>query len=95
MRVRENGEVAMTDRLIFNPVKEEPCVSCGEETAIGSVFFSDRREATAPDGSRYFVCSECLKRVTNREQLVDLDDPDLYRSLTALGMWQFLAPWIG
>ena len=85
----------MTDKQIFNSAKEEPCVSCGEETAIGSVFFSDRREASTPDGTRYFVCSECLKRVSHGEHYVDLDDPDLYRSLTALGMWQFMTPWIG
>ncbi len=85
----------MTDKPIFTSSKEEPCVSCGEETAIGSVFFSDRREALSPEGTRYFVCSECLKRVTHGDHYVDLDDPDLYRALTSLGAWQFTTTIIG
>jgi hypothetical protein len=85
----------MAEKPIFDSRKEEPCLRCGEETAIGSVFFSDRREAKAPDGARFFVCSECLKPVGHPDVVYDLDDPDFYRALTALGMWQFLAPWIG
>jgi hypothetical protein len=42
---------------------DEPCVVCGEETAVGSVFFSDRREAQLPDGTRGFVCSECIRQI--------------------------------
>ena len=30
---------------------EEPCLKCGEETAIGSVFYSDRREVQLKDGA--------------------------------------------
>jgi len=41
------------------------------------------------------VCSDYLKRVSHHEQYVDLDEPDLYRPLTAPGMWQFMTPWIG
>lgn len=41
----------------------EPCLICGEETAVGSVFFSDRREAVLPDGTRGFLCSECIRRL--------------------------------
>lgn len=28
----------------------EPCASCGEETAVGSVFFSDRHAVELADG---------------------------------------------
>ena len=42
---------------------EEPCVKCGEETAIGSVFFSDLHAAQLPDGTRGYLCSECVKRL--------------------------------
>ncbi len=38
---------------------EEPCRVCGEETAVGSVFYSDRREIEASDGTRVYLCSEC------------------------------------
>ena len=41
---------------------EEPCLSCGEETAIGSIFFSDRHENEGPDG-RVYLCSECVARI--------------------------------
>ena len=42
---------------------EEPCLSCGEETAVGSVFFSDRSAAKLPDGTPGFLCSECVRRI--------------------------------
>lgn len=83
------------DKEIFPSSKVEPCVSCGEETASGSAFYSDRREAKTPEGAPYFVCSECLKRVHHGDHYVDLDDPDLYRALTSLGAWQFTTTIIG
>jgi len=30
----------------------EPCLACGEETAVGSVFYSDRHPAESKDGTR-------------------------------------------
>jgi hypothetical protein len=42
---------------------DEPCLVCGEETAVGSVFFSDRRDATLPDGTRGYLCSECIRQI--------------------------------
>jgi hypothetical protein len=45
---------------------EEPCLSCGEETAVGSVFYSDRHAAELPDGTRGYLCSECVKRIRAR-----------------------------
>ena len=41
----------------------EPCVGCGEETAVGSVFFSDRHQVDRSDGSRAYLCSLCDARV--------------------------------
>ena len=38
---------------------EEPCLACGQETAIGSTFFSDRRETAISDGTRVYMCSDC------------------------------------
>jgi hypothetical protein len=42
---------------------QEPCLSCGEETAMGGSFYSDRHAAELPDGTRGFLCSECVKRI--------------------------------
>jgi hypothetical protein len=42
---------------------EEPCLSCGEETAVGSVFYSDRNAAQLPDGTRGYLCSACVQRI--------------------------------
>jgi hypothetical protein len=67
----------MTDRPIFNNDKEEPCLRCGEETAIGSVFFSDRREGRAPNGPRVFLCSECRKPIRPEDHSVDWSDPEV------------------
>jgi hypothetical protein len=45
------------------PVAQEPCVSCGEETAAGSVFFSDRHMIEHADGRRSYLCSLCDARL--------------------------------
>jgi hypothetical protein len=67
----------------------EPCRSCGEETAIGSVFFFDRVEATSPDGRRYFICSECRKPVRAEARGVDMSDPEVYLAITAAAQFTF------
>ena len=43
-------------------VDQEPCVSCGEETAVGSVFYSDRYALHDDVGEPAYVCSLCLSR---------------------------------
>ena len=73
-------------RPIFGGSREEPCLCCGEETAIGSVFYSDRREGTAPDGSRYFVCVLCIRRLVAHDRQVDLDDPAFHRLVITAGV---------
>ena len=40
----------------------EPCLSCGEETAIGSCFFSDRHRVDLEAGAIRYLCAECVKR---------------------------------
>jgi hypothetical protein len=62
---------------------EEPCVGCGEETAIGSIFFSDRREGRTPHGRPAFLCSECQKRVPADVHPVDMSDPEVYLAVVA------------
>ena len=56
-----------------NPHKE-PCLSCGEETAAGSVFFSDRKAAELPDGTRGYLCSECVRRMREAGHVVEKTD---------------------
>jgi hypothetical protein len=52
--IKEPGET--------NP-HEEPCLKCGEGTSVGTIWYSDRREAQLPDGTRGYLCSECVKRL--------------------------------
>ena len=77
----------MTDRPIFGSVKEEPCQSCGEETVVGSVLFSDRREGRTPEGTKYFLCAYCIRRLVPHDHQVDLNDPEFYESIRAAGMF--------
>ena len=37
----------------------EPCARCGEETASGSFFYSDRHTITHANGRRSFLCEPC------------------------------------
>jgi hypothetical protein len=52
----------------------EPCLGCGEETAPGSVFYSDRREIDRDDGMRVFLCSDCrsadLRTIANNGMMI-------------------------
>jgi hypothetical protein len=42
---------------------KERCAVCGDETAVGSVRFSDRVELAGPDGTTVRACGECAARV--------------------------------
>jgi hypothetical protein len=42
---------------------KEPCIGCGEETAVGSVFFSDRYAVEHSDGTRTYLCTLCYARI--------------------------------
>ncbi len=57
----------------------EPCAGCGEETAVGSIFFSDRRTIEHPDGSSIFLCTLCDQRIAAARHGQTLDDEDLRR----------------
>ena len=56
----------------------EPGASCGEETSIGSVFYSDRRVIDAEDG-RSYLCSECQALAAARRRGRSLTDAELRR----------------
>ncbi len=66
-RGRWFSRIREIDPASISPMSEteaaEPCVACGEDTAIGSPFFSDRTVVDRPDGYRLFICSLCEIRV--------------------------------
>ena len=45
-----------------NVAPVEPCLRCGEETAVGSYFFSDRHSVDLEAGTKGYLCAECVKR---------------------------------
>jgi hypothetical protein len=47
---------------IGSPLRE-PCATCGEETASGSIFYSDRHTIAHSDGTRSFLCELCNTRI--------------------------------
>ena len=78
----------------------EPCLACGEETSVGSVFYSDRRVVDASDGSRTFVCSSCAQRAAARRRGKRLTDEELRNlvdngSMTAITWGNTGGPRIG
>ena len=56
---------------------EEPCLACGQETAIGSMFFSDRRETDISDGTRVYMCSDCQAMAHRARKGQPLSDEEL------------------
>ena len=50
--------------IIIGPATAvEPCVACGEETAVGSALYWDRHVEHLPDGTRVHRCEECAERL--------------------------------
>jgi hypothetical protein len=58
-------------------VGEEPCIGCGEETAVGSVFFSDRCTVEHADGTRTYLCTLCDARIRASRKGVRLTDEEV------------------
>jgi hypothetical protein len=59
------------------PDASEPCLGCGEETAVGSAFWSDRRVVDQPGGARIHLCTLCLGRVAERHRRTRLTDEQI------------------
>jgi hypothetical protein len=64
----------------------EPCLGCGEETAIGSVFFSDRKVIEDPDGTRAYLCSLCIGRIRSAGHHEELTDVRRVAALAMIGV---------
>jgi len=48
--------------------RREPCFTCGEETAAGSVFYSDRYVLGSIATDRRFLCSLCAREAAARRR---------------------------
>jgi hypothetical protein len=65
----------------------EPCAVCGEDTAVGSVFFTDR--VKIHEGPDVFVCALCEARIRASGKPVQLTAKEvasLTRSASAIGI---------
>ncbi len=58
---------------------------CGEETAVGSTYFSDRRSTVGRDGTHLFLCQECLIEEHLNRRGKPRSDEDL-ESIAAAGL---------
>ena len=65
---------------------EEPCLGCEEETAVGSVFFSDRKVVGDPDGPRAYLCSLCVARIRAAGHHESLNSLQELSNLYAIGL---------
>ncbi len=55
----------------------EPCASCGEETAVGSVFFSDRMAIPRQGQTDAFLCGLCEARIRASNKPTRMTDEDV------------------
>ena len=58
---------------------EERCIACGEETAVGSVFFSDRHTIAHEDGAKTYLCTLCDARIRSSRRGRRLTDAEVQR----------------
>jgi hypothetical protein len=56
---------------------QEPCLGCGEETAVGSIFYSDRRSVARAEGTTSYLCSECQVRAHRARKGQPLSDENI------------------
>ena len=71
----------------------EPCASCGEETAVGSVFYSDRHLVRHADGHETPLCTLCNARIRSSQRGKRLNDDEV-RNLVENGSIAMIA-WTG
>ena len=68
----------------------EPCVVCGEDTAVGSVFYSDRLIDRTHTPARY-MCSLCVQRAKGSREVHEMTDEErikLERAAFAFGTFK-------
>jgi hypothetical protein len=62
---------------ISTSTHREPCASCGEESAVGSVFYSDRLVIDDETGHRTFLCNLCEERIRASRKGTRLTDDEV------------------
>jgi hypothetical protein len=54
----------------------ESCVSCGEETAAGTLFYSDRQVLDADGPAPRYLCSLCAQSVAHGRKNVPMTEKE-------------------
>jgi len=72
----------------------EACAGCGEETAIGSAFYSDRRQIDLEDGSHAFICTGCDERIAGSRRGSRMTEGE-FRQAIKVGSIAMIAAWPG
>ena len=62
-----------------SPAGREPCLSCGERTATGSVVYSTRRVIDRDDGTRTYLCELCGEQLGAKHHKGQLSDEEVRR----------------
>ena len=67
----------------------DPCIACGEETAVGSPLYSSRKRLAGPDQHSVFLCDDCRARLAPREvkELNQDEQERLREGGTLFGAW--------
>ena len=84
--LRRAGQIGRQQTMAPSAPVREPCVTCGEETAVGSVFFSDRLAVSRPRGADAFLCRLCDERIRPSRKgprMTDEEVADFIRNGTA------------
>ena len=71
----------------------EPCLACGEETGVGSIFFSDRHTVEHADGARTYLCTLCDAHIRSSRKGRRLTDEEV-RSVVENGSMAAIS-WAG
>jgi hypothetical protein len=71
----------------------EPCVGCGEETVVGSVFFSDRHTVEHANGAQTYLCTLCDAHIRSSRKGRRLTDEEV-RSVVENGSMAAIS-WAG
>jgi hypothetical protein len=72
--------------IVTAPAAEEPCLSCGEPTAVGTSFFLDRHDAKLADGTKVFLCADCQARAHRARKGHSSNGDDLHATAENAGM---------
>jgi hypothetical protein len=70
----------------------EPCAGCGEETGIGSAFYSDRRHIELEGGRTAYLCPLCDQRIAASRHGTRLTEDEL-RTAIKRGSIAMIAAW--